>query len=73
MKPNFEVTIKVTGCNDCPFCTEDVWCSKGNYETPEEYEKVFKENRTTLTKSCPVYKKQSLTRFVLKGTIIGIY
>lgn len=52
-KETFTVTTIVHGCCNCPYNNSESFCSESSFDTPEEYEKLSKENRYTITDSCP--------------------
>lgn len=53
----FEVRVKVTGCNTCPYSTPDEYCIKSRKEESESLEgmKLHMQNRYQITESCPMH------------------
>lgn len=53
---SFNVTLKVTGCCNCPYNNERVWCAKLDMEYPTPGQ-VYKDNVYKLTETCPMVKE----------------
>lgn len=56
----FTVTINVINCRVCPYNTQETWCTESDFETPEEYEKQYFENKNRLT-TCPKIKNDQIS------------
>ena len=52
----FTITLKVSGCYNCPFSTDKVWCTKALAEVPTP-EQVYKANVYKITETCPMFKE----------------
>lgn len=54
---HFEIKINVTGCCNCPYNSDETWCTESQHLSNDELEQQYRDNHEQVTPPCPFYEQ----------------